>query len=265
MTTDGTAALNYRFDGPEDASLLLMVSSLGTTLEMWDPQVPALSERFRLLRPDTRGHGGSPVPPAPYSIDDLGRDVLALLDRLELGRVSYCGLSIGGMIGMWLASEAPERVERLALCSTSALLGPKEMWDQRIETVREQGVGALVDSVIGNWFTSPFFETGGEEVEQTRRMLASTPAEGYVGCCVAVRDMDLRSRLGDIRAPTLIISAEGDSSTPPEHGAFIHDSIPGSRFEVIPQAAHLANIERAEEFNRLLLDHLSPAAKGKSA
>lgn len=262
MTTDGAVPVNYRIEGPEDAPALLMANSLGTTLEMWNAQAPALSGRFRLVRYDNRGHGGSPVPPGPYTIEDLGRDALALLDRLEIERASFCGLSVGGMIGMWLAGEAPERIDRLILCCTSALLGPKETWDERIRTAREQGVGALVEAVIERWFTPPFFERGKDEIERARRMLRETPAEGYASCCAAIRDMDLRNRLGEIRAPTLIIAGAEDPATPPEHGELIRASIPGSRLEVIPDAAHLANVEQPEAFTRAVLSHLDPKAGG---
>src|ERR687893_2482739 len=145
MTAGSTVEVHYLLEGSEDAPVLVLSNSLGTTLEMWDTQAPTLSERFRLLRYDHRGHGGSPAPPGPYEIGDLGRDVVHLLDRLGIGRASFCGLSVGGMTGMWLAAEAPERVERLVLLCTSALLGPKSVWDERIATATERSMAALVD------------------------------------------------------------------------------------------------------------------------
>ena len=257
MKEGTTVELHHLLEGPEEAPVLVMANSLGTTLRMWDEGAPALRERFRLLRYDHRGHGGSPVPPGLYTIEDLGRDALALLDRLGIERFSWCGLSIGGMVGMWLASEAPERVEGLVLCCTSALLGPRELWDERIRVARTEGMDALVDSVVVRWFTPEFFSAHPETVEKAAAMLRGTDPEGYAGCCAAIRDMDLRERLGQIRAPTLVISAAEDPATPPEHGELIRDSIPGASFEVIPGASHLANIEQPEAVTRAILDHLA--------
>lgn len=257
MKEGTTVELHHLLEGPEEAPVLVMANSLGTTLRMWDEGAPALRERFRLLRYDHRGHGGSPVPPGLYTIEDLGRDALALLDRLGIERFSWCGLSIGGMVGMWLASEAPERVEGLVLCCTSALLGPRELWDERIRVARTEGMDALVDSVVVRWFTPEFFSAHPETVEKAAAMLRGTDPEGYAGCCAAIRDMDLRDRLGQIRAPTLVISAAEDPATPPEHGELIRDSIPGASFEVIPGASHLANIEQPEAVTRAILDHLA--------
>jgi 3-oxoadipate enol-lactonase len=257
MTEGTTVELHHLFEGSEEAPVLVMANSLGTTLRMWDEGAPALRERFRLLRYDHRGHGGSPVPPGLYTIEDLGRDALALLDGLGIERFSWCGLSIGGMVGMWLASEAPERVEGLVLCCTSALLGPRELWDERIRVARKEGMDALVDSVVVRWFTPEFFSAHPETVEKAAAMLRGTDPEGYAGCCAAIRDMDLRDRLGQIRAPTLVISAADDPATPPEHGELIRDAIPGAGFEVIPGASHLANIEQPEAVTRAILDHLA--------
>jgi 3-oxoadipate enol-lactonase len=261
MTEETTVRLHHQFEGSEDAPVLVMANSLGTTLRMWDDQAPALRERFRLLRYDHRGHGGSPVPPGPYRIEDLGRDALALLDGLGIEHFSFCGLSIGGMVGMWLASEAPERVEHLVLCCTSALLGPRELWDERIRVAREEGMDALVDSVVPRWFTPEFFSSDPETVEKAAGMLRETDPGGYAGCCAAIRDMDLRSRLGGIRAPTLVISASDDPATPPEHGELIRDSILGAGFEVVPNASHLANMQRPEAVTREILDHLAPVVR----
>src|SRR5215217_2726591 len=257
MTADATVALHHLLEGPEDAPVVVLANSLGTTLRVWDDQAPALQARFRLLRYDHRGHGGSPVPPGPYEIEDLGRDVLALLDRLELERVSFCGLSIGGMVGMWLASETPERVGHLVLCCTSARLAP-DTYDSRARTVRADGVGAIADEVLERWFTRAFRERRPETVEWAGRMLRATPAEGYAGCCEAIRDMDLRDRLGEIRAPTLVIAGADDPAIPLDHAELIRDSIPDARLLVIPRAAHLANVEQPETVTRAILDHLVP-------
>lgn len=248
--------LNYRLEGPEDAPVLVLSNSLGTALKMWEDQAEALRERFRLLRYDTRGHGGSPTPPGPYAIEDLGRDVISLLDRIGVERASFCGLSIGGMTGMWLASEAPEKVERLVLCCTSALLGPKSVWDERIQTAREQGMAALVDGVIERWFTPAFRAENPEIVQNMSRTLRETNPEGYAGCCAAIRDMDLRDRLRSIKSPTLVISGADDPATPPDHGRFIAEAVPDARFEVVPRASHIANVEQPEKVTRLILNHL---------
>jgi 3-oxoadipate enol-lactonase len=260
MTAGSTVEAHHLQEGPEEAPVLVLSNSLGTTLEMWDEQAPALSERFRLLRYDHRGHGGSPVPPGPYKIEDLGRDVIALLDRLEVERFSFCGLSLGGMVGMWLASEAPERVERLVVCCTSARFAP-DTFDSRARTVRANGVGAIADTVVERWFTPAFREGRPQVVEWARRMLLETPAEGYAGCCEAVRDADLRGRLRTISAPTLVIAGADDPAAPPEEAELIRDSILGASLDVIPNSAHLANIEQPEAITEAILDHLSPAVR----
>jgi 3-oxoadipate enol-lactonase len=264
MKTGDTVALHHALEGPEEAPMLVAANSLGTTLRMWDDQAPALLESFRLLRYDHRGHGDSPVPPGPYAIGDLGRDVLALMDRLEVERFSFCGLSIGGMAGMWLASEAPERVERLVLCCTAARFAPPEQWDERAETVRADGVGAIANAVLERWFTPPFRESRPEVVEWARGMLSNTPAEGYAGCCEAIRDADLRSRLETIRAPTLVVAGADDPAAPVEEAELIRDSISDAHLVVVEQAAHLANVEQPEAVTQALLEHLEPAAKGRT-
>jgi 3-oxoadipate enol-lactonase len=260
MTAGATVEVHHLLEGPEEAPVLVLSNSLGTTLGMWDEQAPALNERFRLLRYDHRGHGGSPVPPGPYRIEDLGRDVLALLDRLGVERFSFCGLSIGGIVGMWLASEAPERVERLVLCCTSARFAP-ETFDSRARTARAEGVSAIADAVVERWFTSALRRSRPDVVEWARRMLLDTPAEGYAGCCEAIRDADLSGRLGTISAPTLVIAGADDPAAPPDQAELVRDSIPGASLEVIPDAAHLANIERPEAVTQTILDHLSPVER----
>jgi 3-oxoadipate enol-lactonase / 4-carboxymuconolactone decarboxylase len=257
MTPGNTVELHHLVEGPEDAPVLVLANSLGTTLRVWDDQAPALQAYFRLLRYDHRGHGGSPVPPGPYEIEDLGRDLLALLDRLELERVYFCGLSIGGMVGMWLASETPERVERLVLCCTSAHLAP-DAYDSRARTVRADGVSAIADEVLERWFTPAFRQNRPETVEWAGRMLRATPAEGYAGCCEAIRDMDLRDRLGEIRAPTLVIAGGDDPAIPPDHAEPIRDSIPDARLLVVSRAAHLANVEQPGTVTQAIVDHLVP-------
>jgi len=251
-----TVELHHRFDGPAGAPVLVLGSSLGTTGAMWDDNVDALAQRFRLLRYDTRGHGESPVPDGPYSIDQLGADVLALLDRLELERVAFCGLSIGGMIGMWLASEAPQRVGRLVLCCTVPHFPPRELWDQRIETVRAQGIEPMVEPALDRWLPPDVRAARPQAEEHLRALVRSTPAEGYAGCCEAIRDMDLRDRLPRIDAPTLVVAGSQDPSTPAEKVRTIAHAIPGARYAELEGAAHIANMARPEEFERAVLDHL---------
>ena len=252
--------LHHRFDGPESAPVLVLSNSLGTTHAMWDPQIEALSEGFRVLRFDTRGHGESPAPPGPYSIDDLGRDALELLDDLGLERVSWAGVSLGGMLGMWVAGEAPERVERLVPACTSARIGPASMWDERIEEVRSQGMEALADGALERWLTPEFVAERPDVAGWLRAMVASTPAEGYAACCEAIRDMDLFPRLGAITAPTLLIAADDDPATPPaDHAELIADRVDGARVVVLEHARHLANVEHPDAFTRAMLEHLDPA------
>ena len=243
-------------EGPADAPALVLCNSLGTTLGMWDAQMPALAERFRVVRYDRRGHGLSPVPPGPYSIDDLGGDVLALLDELGLERVSFCGLSIGGAVGMWLALEAPERLDRLALCCTRPAFLPPEQWAERAAVVREGGVAAVSGPALGRWFTERFHAERPDVVNAFRTMLVETPAEGYAACCEALATFDVRSRLGAIGAPTLVVTGENDPVAPPESGVELAAAIPGATHVVIAGAAHIANVEQPDAFTAALLAHL---------
>ena len=251
-----TVGLAHRLDGPEDAPPLVLSNSLGTTMAMWDPQLGPLSANRRVLRYDRRGHGASPVPDGPYAIDDLGRDLLALLDALGIERVDFCGLSLGGMVGMWLASEAPERVDRLVLCSTSALLGPPEQWTERAATVRERGMDAIVEAGLERWLTADFRAARPDVARRMGDMLRSAPPEGYAACCEAIRDLDLRERLGAITAPTLLIAGADDPSTPPAHLERIRAGVPGARLAVLEHAAHLLNVEHPDVVTGAILAHL---------
>ena len=223
MTPGNIVELHHLLEGPEDAPVVVMANSLGTTLRMWDDQASKLSSSFHLLRYDHRGHGGSPVPPGPYKIEDLGGDVLALLDRLGIERASFCGLSLGGMVGMWLASEAPERLERLVVCCTSVRFAA-EVYDARAQTVRTEGVEAIADRVLERWFTPGFRANHHQTIEWASRMLRNTSAEGYAGCCEAIRDADLRSRLDGIQAPTLVIAGADDLAAPVDQAELISGS-----------------------------------------
>lgn len=249
--------LYHRVDGAVDSPPLLLSGSLGTTLAFWDAQVEAFSP-FRLIRYDSRGHGRSPVPNGPYSIDALGRDVLGLLDELELEHVSFCGLSIGGMVGMWLAAEAPERIDRLVLCCTAPALPPPQPWLDRATLVRSEGVKAVADAVLARWFTP---EAPAGLVGHFREMLVTTPREGYAACCEAIAALDLHDRLPVITAPTLVVTGANDPVAPPSAGEALAAAIPGARHVTIPRAAHIANAEQPDAFARALLAHLTEEAR----
>lgn len=248
--------LHYRIDGAADAPTLMLSNSLGTNLSMWEAQVPTLSRHFRVLRYDCRGHGQSTVSPGPYSVEQLASDALLLLNALDLERVHFCGLSMGGMIGMWLAIHAPERIDRLVLCNTAPRIAPPELWNTRIETVRNGGMKAITDGVIGRWFTQAFIARAPEAVEAVRQGLLSTPPEGYIGCCAAIRDMDQRDEVQRIQAPTLVISSTHDPATTPADGRFLAERIGGARYTELA-TAHLSNIEAAEPFTVAVLKFLN--------
>jgi 3-oxoadipate enol-lactonase / 4-carboxymuconolactone decarboxylase len=249
--------IHHVLDGPDTAPVLVFGSSLGTTHEMWDAQAPALAGEFRVLRYDHRGHGGSPVPPGPYTVDDLAGDVLELLDELGIERVTFVGLSLGGATAMTLALRAPERIERLVLCCTSARLGPPEMWTERAATVRERGMDPIVPAALERWFTPA---APREAVVKLEAMLRGMDPEGYAAGCEALAAHDLRGRLGAIGAPTLAIAADGDPAAPPSHLEAIRDEIPGARLHVVERARHLPNVERPDAFNRVLLGFLEEPA-----
>jgi 3-oxoadipate enol-lactonase len=260
-----TAVVNlaHRTEGSEDAPWLLLGGSLGTTLEMWDPQVEGLGDSLRILRFDHRGHGRSAVPDGPYEIADLGRDVVALMDRMGIERASYCGVSIGGMVGEWLAINAPERIERLVLISTAAYLpDAASAYGERAAAVRAAGTPDVVaDAVIARWFTTSWAAANPDTVARHRAMIAATPAEGYAGCCEAVATLDEREGLASIAAPTLVISGAQDPATPAELGRAIAEAVPRARFELLDPGAHLASVERAAAVNALIAGHLSDGAQ----
>jgi 3-oxoadipate enol-lactonase len=248
--------LHHEISGPAGAPVLLLGGSLGTTLEMWDGQMP-LAERLRLVRFDHRGHGRSPVPPAPYEIADLGRDVLALMDELGIERAAYGGVSIGGMAGIWLAVNAPDRVERLVLICTAAYLPPASAWRERAAAVLEAGSSEVVaDAVVERWLTPDYAAEHGDVRAKLRAMLVATNAAGYAACCGAIERMDLREQLPAIDVPTLVVSGSHDPATPIEHQRLIAEAIRAARHEVVGPAAHLAPVQQPEAVNRLILEHL---------
>ncbi|CAL9360763.1 3-oxoadipate enol-lactonase 2 [Nocardiopsis dassonvillei] len=250
--------LHHVEDGPADAPPLLLGGSLGTTTAMWEPQVAALSTGFRVIRFDHRGHGGSPVPPGPYTMADLGGDVVALLDRLGIGRAHYAGLSLGGMVGQWLAVHRPDRLDRLALLATSPYAGPAGPWRERAALVRERGTGAVADTVVGRWLTPGFAAEHPGEVAELRGQVAATDPEGYAGCCEAVAGHDVRGDLPGVGVATLVVAGAEDPSTPAaDHAGVIARLLPGAEYTVLPDTAHLVSRQRPDEVNALLLGHFS--------
>ena len=236
--------------------VLVLSNSLGTDFSMWNPQMPQLEERFRILRYDTRGHGQSSVTSGDYTIEQLSRDVLDLLDALGLERVHFCGLSMGGMIGMWLGIHAPNRLDRLVLCNTAARIGTKETWNARIETVRKNGIKSVAGAVIERWFTPEFRAAYPQKVAQARQMLENSPPEGYAANCAAIRDMDQCEAVKQITAPTLVIYGGKDPVTPPANAQFLVSQIRGAA-SVELNAAHLSNVEQPEAFTKTVSSFLS--------
>lgn len=248
--------IHYRLDGEPDLPVLVLSNSLGTDLSMWDLQMPTLTQHFRVLRYDTRGHGASEVTPGPYSIEQLARDVVDLLDGLGIERAYFCGVSMGGMIGMWLATHVPQRLEKVALCNTAAFIGPPELWDSRIASVRQGGMDAIAAGVLARWFRAPFLERAPREVEQVRKTLLATSPEGYIAACAAVRDMDYRDTVGRINIPTMVIAGSEDLATPACDGQFLAEQILGARYIEL-EAAHLSNIEAAAQFTAELVKFMT--------
>nr|WP_314433123.1 3-oxoadipate enol-lactonase [uncultured Brevundimonas sp.] len=248
--------LAYRFDGPEDAPILLLSNSLGTRMEMWDAQMGAFSARFRVLRYDSRGHGASDAPAGAYSLDRLGRDVVELLDALGLDRVAFCGLSLGGMVGQWMGVRAPERLARLVLANTSAFMGPPSSWDARIAAALSQGMAPLATASAARWFTPDFAARAPEPIAVIEAGLLATPPQGYAGCCAAIRDMDLRRLGGLITTPTLVIAGASDPATPLDHAEALISTIADARLTVL-DAAHLSNVEQPDAFSQAVLSFLS--------
>ncbi|MBV9613476.1 MAG: 3-oxoadipate enol-lactonase [Acidobacteriaceae bacterium] len=244
----GRTTAHYELHGPADGALLVLSHSLGSDLSMWDPQVPVFSNRFRVLRYDTRGHGRSSVPSGPYTIEQLTQDVVDLLDFLGERQAYFCGLSMGGMVGMQLAHDHPERLRALVLASTAPRIGSIETWNARIDTVRQNGMQALSQSIIERWFTLAFRLRHPEIIAKIERSILNTPPEGYAACCAVLRDTDLRPLLPALRVPTLVISATHDPATPPADGQSLSTQIPGARYIELP-AAHLSNVESAAAFN----------------
>jgi 3-oxoadipate enol-lactonase len=249
-------AFNVFVEGRDDAPVLMLSNSLGTNLHMWDRQIETFKERFRVVRYDARGHGRSVVTEGPYSIAELGRDALAIMDTLGFKKVHWLGLSMGGMVGQWLLIHAPERIDRAVLANTSAQTTNPDLWNDRIRTVHENGMQALGPSVMERWFTKDFRDTQSEEVASILGMLEATPAVGYAASCAAIRDMDQLADLYFVDNSTLVIIGSQDPATPPEMGAQIANAIPGAKLVTL-DTAHLSNIEDTEHFNKAVVEFLT--------
>lgn len=265
MTVNGIAKMSdnmsiaWRLDGADDAPVILLSNSLGTTHTMWDRQMPDFASRFRVLRYDTRGHGASSVPLGGYGLDRLGRDAVELLDTLKIQRAHFCGVSLGGMTGQWLGVHAADRLDRLVLANTAPYMGPPSAWQHRIETVLDVGSGGMAtiaDAVIERWFTADFLAAEPALIVKIRTELIACSEQGYAGCCAAIRDMDLRPILQLIDRPTLVITGLSDPATPPDQGAAIARAIPGAHC-IDLDAAHLSNIEHPTAFNAAVLSFLN--------
>jgi len=252
----GGARIHYVIEGSDNAPVLAFSNSLGANYSMWDLQAQELRKKFRILRYDTRGHGLSSVTPGPCAMEQLGKDVPGLLDELHLGRVHFCGLSMGGMIGMWLGIHAPDRLNKLVLCNTGAKIGTEESWKSRIEAVQKGGMKVIAAGVMERWFTPAFRAKEPTTVARIEKILEETNPDGYVSCCAAIRDYDCREQLEKISAQTLVITGAHDPATPPPDGRFLVAHIRGAKYAEL-DAAHLSNIEDGARFTRELAAFLS--------
>ncbi len=257
MTTIQTRnlVLSYRLTGPEGAPVLVLSNSVATTLAMWTPQLGALLPHFRVLRYDTRGHGGSQVPDGPYSIDQLGQDVLDLMDALDVEKAHFCGLSLGGMTGMWLAVQHPSRIGKLVLSNCVPHIGNEAMWNSRIAQVLETGMEEIAAGQVGRWFR-PGFENSDPDIHRAAELgIKQMSAQGYAGCCAVLRDADLRSSLSRITASTLVIGGQYDLATPPEKTKQLASEIRAAKYAELP-GGHLTNLDATEAFNAAVLQFL---------
>ena len=251
----GNCLIHVAVDGPHEAPRLMLSNSLGSDLTMWDPQLAAFSKHFRVIRYDSRGHGKSDAPQGPYTIERLGLDAVSVLDHLGIAKTSWCGLSMGGMVGQWLGSNAPSRVDKLIISNTTSYYADKQSWTNRIEFVRTNGIKAIAAPSMERWFSADFREREPATVARATEMLIATDLEGYVGCCAAVRGMDHRALLSKINAPTLLIAGLLDAATPIEAHEFIRSRISGARLAIL-EAAHLSNIEQSDAYTDTVLQFL---------
>jgi 3-oxoadipate enol-lactonase len=250
IDADGTS-INVSVEGKADAPALMFSNSLGTDLHMWDEQAQHFAKKYRVIRYDQRGHGKSGAPDGPYSIERLGRDVLAILNALDIPRVNYCGLSMGGMTGMWLARAAPERFDKMIFANTAPKSQTPDSWNTRIGLVRSKGLEGIADAVMNIWFTKEFREKEPNAIARMRAMMTSHNPTGYIGCCSAIRDMDQRWVISDIKMQSLIIAGRGDNATPLKDSEFMASRIAGSKLTVL-DAGHISNVEQSTAFTAAL-------------
>jgi 3-oxoadipate enol-lactonase len=254
IATNGTQ-INVEVSGPENAPALMLSNSLGTNLHMWDDQADAFSKHFRLIRYDRRGHGKSAAPKGPYSMEMLGRDVLGILDALNIKKTNWCGLSMGGMVGQWLGANAPDRVDKMVYSNTSSYYPDKTPWQDRIKQVREKGLGSLVDGNMQRWFTDDFRAKAPETLTRMKSIFVTSNVDGYIGCCEAIRDMDFRNTNPTVKAPVLVIVGSKDPATPPVAGEAIQKAIPGAKLASL-DAAHISNMEQPKLYTETVLNFL---------
>ncbi len=255
ITADDGCPIHVEVAGDNDAPVLMLSNSLGTNLHMWDDQVPEFSKHFRVVRYDRRGHGQSGVPKGPYSMERFGRDVISVLDELEIETTNWCGLSMGGMVGQWLGAHAPDRVEKLVLSNTNYNYADKAPWNDRIKFVQEKGLAQLVDPNMERWFTKDFRARAPETIARMKEIFLTTEVPGYVACCEAIRDMNFTASNPSIGAPTLVIVGKQDPATPPAAGEAIAKQIKGAKLTAL-DAAHISNMEQPKLYTETVLDFL---------
>jgi 3-oxoadipate enol-lactonase len=255
ITADDGCPIHVEIAGDDYAPVLMLSNSLGTNLHMWDDQVPEFSKHFRVVRYDRRGHGQSGVPKGPYSMERFGRDVISVLDELEIEKTNWCGLSMGGMVGQWLGANAPDRVEKLVLSNTNYNYADKAPWNDRIKFVQEKGLAQLVDPNMERWFTKDFRARAPETIARMKEIFLTTEVPGYVACCEAIRDMNFTASNPSIGAPTLVIVGNQDPATPPAAGEAIAKQIKGAKLAAL-DAAHISNMEQPKLYTETVLDFL---------
>jgi 3-oxoadipate enol-lactonase len=254
--TDDGCRLAFSLAGRSGAPALILANSLGTDRTLWDRQIDTLAERYRVLRYETRGHGESDAPGGDYAIERLGQDVLSLMDAVGVERAHVCGVSLGGLTALWLGAHAPERVHRLVLANTAARIGSVELWTERIRVATTEGLDALADGAMARWFTPAFRRAEPDTVARLRGTMCRMRVAGYVGCCTALRDADLRGVASHVRARCLVVTGTHDVATPPAGATWLAETIPAAELRTL-DAAHLSNLERAPEFNEAVGQFLS--------
>lgn len=252
-------AMAYTVDGPPDAPAVVFLHSLGSNVAMWRPQAEALAGTNRVVRIDTRGHGDAASPAGPYAVDDLGRDVIEVADAEGLDTFHLVGLSLGGLTALWTAIHHGDRLRSLTAANTAARVASSQFWQTRIDAVREQGLTGICDAVVGRFFSEGFADARPDWFAEAREAFVACDPEGYVSCCAALGDADLRDDVGGIDVPTLVVGGDQDVATPPADALWLHDHIEDSRLAVLPRAAHLSNLDRPDLFTQVLWSHLEEA------